>query len=244
MFPAALPLLTVLLIAIARLWPQPETCAEPQGRTWSLRAGERTYLPALACATNSGGYRVLTTPRSDSALRDLAALAAMRGYAALLGAGPLVLVTELPGKPVTALDDWPTPPGNLYAAAHLDLPPLAAARLACESAAALARTVVAGSPAGTQVFVVRVELGSDGTAYGSVRAGEREDAPLVAGVSALPIADGALVGVDVHLAAGPAAYGKHATAHVSLHTLAGHAPATLAGLRTWLRPLHRHLHRP
>jgi hypothetical protein len=217
------PGLIVLAVTLARLLLGEPTCQVPHS-PWTLRAGDKTYAPVLTC----GDVRVLETAVGDSALRDLARLVATRGYGALRRGGPLVLQIDLPAHPVTAGDVWPTPPGNLYLALHVTLPPEAAARRVAEVAAGLARQAVIGTVASGLAFTVRVDVGHSGEAYAGVRAGDSPQAPFVAGISALPGPEGsALVGLDLHLGATPAAYGRHSRDHVSLATWTGRAPPRL-----------------
>lgn len=209
--------MTVLVVTLARLFLAAPTCQVP-GSAWTLRAGDKTYEPVLTC----GEVRVLSTARGDSALRDLARLVATQGYGALRRGGPLVLQIDRPARPVTARDVWPTPPGNLYVALQLSGPPERAARQVADVAAGIAHQIVAGTQAEGQIFVARVDVGQNGEAYAGVRAGDTLQAPFMAGISALPGPDGSsLVGLDLHLSATPAAYGRHARDHVSLATLAG-----------------------
>ena len=230
------------LLAATVLPPGPPPCMAATGAVYALRAGSQTYAAAWTC----GEVLVHAAETGTSALRDLHALAHTSGYADLTRTAPLALVLKRPTDPVTAQDDWPTPPGNLYLALHLGADPATAARLAAEAAATVLRRAAPG-----RAFAVTVDE-AGGAAYAGVRL-VGADRRFVAGVSALPMvakgrlakgerAGGALVGIDLHLGALAAAYGSHAKEHVSLVELGVAAPrlevavaAVLAGLRPHLR---------
>lgn len=203
----------------------PLQCQGADDAVPGLHVAGRTYQPVLTC----GGLPILRTVKSPSASKDLSSWLAQRPGGVRV---PPVLVATRPSDPVTLEDDWPTPPGNLYAAVLVPLPPEAAAWLATQAAAALVRGVL--GQAGP-VVVARVTAGEGGAYFGGVRAGGQGDAPFVAGVSALATAHGSIVGLDVHLAATPQQYGPaHAHRHVSLRSLTGRAPSAEDALAAWL----------
>lgn len=227
-------LLVWLAVSLKAWWPAAPDC-RVVAPAWTLAVADARYAPWLDC----GALQVLATDHTDSALRDLTRLATTTGYQDLAARTAVALVVRVPSHPVTAADVWPTPPGNLYAAFDVALPPAAAA-VRCGTAARETLQELAPELRLTQT----VSPADSALAWAEVKAAVAGGERVVAGIAVLPGPKSrGRCGIDLHLRASAADYGVHAAQHASLLTLTGRAASDVQAMAGLAMRLQAQLYR-